>query len=175
MNKQELQELSMQAHSNAKEKGFWADKLSHEHYLMLVLTEVAELVEAHRGGLYANLDELDNAIIQAKELQEYSEDWLREVYPSHFEACIKNTIADEFADIAIRLLDLAGALGLNFERIPPCNYFRAFDRFIFTENAFALCKGLSRSNFAVEKRVLFGLNYVQNWADNEGVDLLKHI
>ena len=66
-------------------------------------------------------------------------DWFDKV----FQRCIKNTLEDELADIAIRLFDLAGALGIDFDKMNPCRYYRAFDKFSFTENAFALCKGLS--------------------------------
>ena len=41
-------ELAFKAHSNAVEKGFWQEHLSNEHCLMLVIAEVAEVVEADR-------------------------------------------------------------------------------------------------------------------------------
>lgn len=43
-------ELKEKAHSNAVKHGFWKEKWSNEHCLMLVITEVAELVEADRKG-----------------------------------------------------------------------------------------------------------------------------
>ena len=51
-------ELAEKAHSNAVKHGFWDKKFNNEHYLMLVITEIAEMVEADRRGkhpfLYAS-------------------------------------------------------------------------------------------------------------------------
>lgn len=44
-----LQELSKRAHENAVNHGFWREKHSNEHCLMLICTEVAELA----GALFA--------------------------------------------------------------------------------------------------------------------------
>ena len=132
-------EFAYKAHKNAQEKGFWKERLSNEHCLMLVVTEIAECVEADRKGKKAN------RLFYSMDLP--------------------------MADIAIRLADLAGALGLDFDKMKPCNYHRAFDKFTFTENAFALTKGLSRDKIGIERRILFGLDYIFNWASSMGIDL----
>lgn len=41
-------EFAYKAHKNARERLFWQERLSNEHYLMLVITEIAEVVEADR-------------------------------------------------------------------------------------------------------------------------------
>lgn len=79
------------------------------------------------------------------------------------------------ADVAIRLGDLAGALGVDFDKMNPCKYHRAFDKFTFTENAFALTKGLCRDIIGIEKRIQFGLEYVTKWAKSINIDLDWHI
>lgn len=43
------------------------------------------------------------------------------------------------------------------------------------ENAFALCKGLSKDAIGIEKRIQFGLDYVFNWAHYNGIDLAAYI
>ena len=159
-------ELKEKAHSNAMNHGFWKEKQSNEHCLMLVITEVAELVEADRKG--------DKAGVGTKLLVEQdlkTGESFNDVFTSH----IKNTVEDEFADIAIRLFDLAGALGVDFDKMQPCRYFRAYDKFSFTENAFTLCKGLSRDVIGIEKRIQFGLHYVENWTKTLEIDLSWHI
>lgn len=148
-------ELSKAAHENALKHGWWEKRLSNEHCLMLVITEVAEAVEADRERRKADTKAFDR--MGNKQIA--------------FERYIKNTKEDELADIAIRLFDLAGALGLDFEKMNPCRYHRAFDHFTFTDNAFALCKGLGRDIISVEKRILFGLDYVYGWAKALKVDL----
>lgn len=148
-------ELSKKAHENAIKHGWWEKHLSNEHCLMLVITEVAEAVEADRERRKADIQAFNR--MANKQIA--------------FERYIKNTKEDELADIAIRLFDLAGALGLDFGKMNPCRYHRAFDHFTFTDNAFALCKGLGRDIIAVEKRILFGLDYVYGWAEALNVDL----
>lgn len=148
-------ELSKKAHDNALKHGWWEKHLSNEHCLMLVITEVAEAVEADRERRKADIQAFNR--MANKQIA--------------FERYIKNTKEDELADIAIRLFDLAGALGLDFDKMNPCRYHRAFDHFTFTDNAFALCEGLGRDIIAVEKRILFGLDYVYGWAEALKVDL----
>lgn len=155
-------ELKEKAHSNAVNHGFWKERLSNEHCLMLVITEVAELVDADRKGLTA-VTGLHETLIAAHGFK-----WFYQNY-------VKGTIEEEFADVAIRLLDLAGALGVDFDKMQPCRYFRAYNKFSFTENAFALCKGLSRDVIGIEKRIQFGLHYVENWTKALGIDLYWHI
>ena len=151
--------LAEEAHENAVKHGFWETKVSNEHCLMLVITEIAEMVEAHRVSRKANTAAYND--MPNKQIG--------------FERFIKNTLEDEMADIVIRLADLAGALGVNFDKMLPCRYYRAFDKFSFTENAFALCKGLSRDVIGIEKRIQFGIEYVNKWAESLNVDLAWHI
>ena len=158
-------EFAYKAHENAKEKGFWQERLSNEHCLMLVITEIAEVIEADRKDERANLIGLETGVKNAFQ-GVVRDDWFVITFRN-----IKGSLEDEMADIAIRLADLAGALGIDFDKMNICKYHRAFDRFTFTENAFALTKGLSRSNISIERRILFGLDYVFNWAESMNIDL----
>ena len=79
------------------------------------------------------------------------------------------------ADVVIRLLDLAGNLGMDFDKMSEMRYHRAFDRFSFTENAFALTKGLCRDNINLFKRIQFGIHFVSGWARCQGVNLEWHV
>lgn len=147
--------LAEEAHQNAVKHGFWETKESEEHYLMLVITEIAEMVEAHRVSRKANtaaFNETPNKQVG-------------------FERYIKNTMEDEMADIVIRLADIAGALGVNFDIMLPCRYYRAYSKFSFTENAFALAKGLCRDRIGIEKRIQFGLDFVTKWAQELNIAL----
>lgn len=156
-------DLANKAHTNAVNHGFWKGRLSNEHCLMLVITEVGELVEADRKKRHAKIDRF------VEDGKEYPE------FIGRFEDWIKDTVEDEFADIAIRLFDLAGALGVDFDKMNPCRYHRAFDKFNFAENAFALCKGLARDVIGIEKRIQFGVEYVKKWAESLNIDLGWHI
>ena len=151
--------LAEEAHENAVKHGFWETKVSNEHCLMLVITEIAEMVEAHRVSRKAST-------------AAYNEMLNKQI---GFEKFIKNTMEDEMADIVIGLADLAGELGVNFDKMLPCRYYRAYSKFSFTENAFALSKGLCRDGIGIEKRIQFGLEYVTKWAKSINVDLDWHI
>ena len=72
--------------------GFHEKEVSDKTCLMLVITEIAEAVEADRNAKYANIDENRKV--------DYNED--------DFKCRIKDTVEDELADVVIRLLDLAG-------------------------------------------------------------------
>ena len=48
-------EYSKQAHETAVNHGFWKTKYSNEHFLMLVCTEIAEIIEADRKDRHANV------------------------------------------------------------------------------------------------------------------------
>ena len=147
--------LAQEAHENAVKHGFWEPKVSNEHCLMLVITEIAEMVEAHRVSRKANTAAYND--MPNKQIG--------------FEKFIKNTMEDEMADIVIRLADLAGALGVNFDKMLPCRYYRAYSKFSFTENAFALSKGLCRDGIGIEKRIQFGLDFVTKWAQELNIEL----
>jgi NTP pyrophosphatase (non-canonical NTP hydrolase) len=158
-------QLSLKIHENAKLKGFWDNVKSYDHYLTLVITEIAEAVEADRDGKRADVAGYMKASGTAK------------VFTSEqiYEAYIKGTIDEEIADTTIRLFDLAGFLQIDFDRLCPSRYYRVFSRFSFTENAFALIKGLCRDNIAIEMRVPFAIDYLQMWAESLGIDLEYHI
>lgn len=165
-------DLANKAHSNAVNHGFWKDRLSNEHCLMLVITEIGELVEADRNNRHPK----DIAVFKdACKRNAGNRDWECFGFGNSFSRNIKDSIEDEFADIAIRLFDLAGALGVDFDKMNPCRYHRAFDKFNFAENAFALCKGLARDAIGIEKRIQFGVEYVKKWAESLNIDLGWHI
>lgn len=170
-------ELANKAHSNAVKHGFWEKRLSNEHCLMLVITEIGELIEADRSNKRrAKVDWFNKKMKTSIICRGLDPNISKERgYEVAYNETIKGSIEEEFADIAIRLFDLAGALGIDFDKMNPCRYYRAFDKFSFTENAFALCKGLSRDVIGIEKRIQFGIEYVKKWAESLNVDLVWHI
>lgn len=170
-------ELANKAHSNAVKYGFWEKRLSNEHCLMLVITEIGELIKADRSNKRrAKVDWFNKQMKTSIICRGLDPNISKERgYEVAYNETIKGSIEEEFADIAICLFDLAGALGIDFDKMNPCRYYRAFDKFGFTENAFALCKGLSRDVIGIEKRIQFGIEYVKKWAESLDVDLAWHI
>lgn len=159
-------EFKRRAHENAVNHGFWEKRLSNEHFLMLIVTEISEMVEADRKNEHAGAG---IGMLMRKDLDN------GETFKNVFEARVKNTVEDELADVAIRFFDLAGALNLDFDKMNPCRYYRSFSKFSFTENALCLVKGISRDDICIERRIMFALNYVEVWAQVLNIDLEWHI
>lgn len=90
-----LNELRNEAFTIATNNGWHEEELSDEHFLMLIVTEIAEAVNADRRNLHAD--------VEAFKKYEDSLDFMQ-----NFERQIKNTVEDELADVVIRCLDLAG-------------------------------------------------------------------
>ena len=97
-----LNELRDKAYMIACDHGFHDKELSNEHWLCLVISELMEAVEADRKGKKPNIEQFNCGI-------SYSKNDFKQVY----DYCIKGSVAEELADAAIRLLDLAGLRGVD--------------------------------------------------------------
>lgn len=100
--KELIESLAKEAYETAKAHGFHDKEHSEEHVAMLVITEIAEAVNADRKNKHADkvtveylatqLDNVDAAFIET------------------FKTDVKDTVEDELADAAIRILDSIGVL-----------------------------------------------------------------
>ena len=107
-----LNQLRDEIHANAKEKGFCDSKKEVGTMLMLIVSELAEALEADRTGDFCDFSkyekckkEMDVGIRTSEEIEKYA-----------FEKYIKNTFEDELADVIIRTLSVCGYLGIDIER-----------------------------------------------------------
>lgn len=98
-------ELKDKAHSNAVKHGFWEGRPSDKHFLCLVISELMEAVNAHRRNKFARVPANRKETIFDDRTFHHENKYFRE----NFEEYVKDTVEDELADAAIRLLDLAGA------------------------------------------------------------------
>lgn len=87
-------QLAKQAFEAAQSKGFFNNS-TNEHELMLVVSELSELIEADRIGRRADLASWDEC---------YEKYGMEEA----FEIVIKDTVEDEMADAALRVLSSMG-------------------------------------------------------------------
>lgn len=171
----DLNKLSSEAHGMAVEHGFWEDEHSNEHCLCLVISEIAEAVEADRKNRHQDVDAYESAIASAEYVvHDLAGNVLKKGQTDQvvaFKCYMKDTVEDEMADVVIRLADMAGDQMVDFDKLAASNYYRAFGRWSFTENAFALMKGLSRENTNINRRIQFGIKYMFDWAESLGFDL----
>lgn len=152
----DFNKLSKEAHENAVKHGFWENPVGKMHCLMLIITEISEMVKAHRRGWYANYAGYNGQRGRS------------------FDAFIKDTVEDEMADVVIRLCDLAGALNMHFEENEVCIEDYPFQKFTFVESAYALTKGMC-CNLEIEDRIRLGVEFVTEWAKYMGVYLDWHV
>jgi len=123
--KTNLNELRDKIHKNAVEKGFYdgetltmgclvemnreqRQSLKHVFFaqkIALIHSEVSEALEADRKGKYADRKTFENFLKSNK----------GNGFQTIFDARIKNTVEDEFADIIIRTLDLCGRMNIDID------------------------------------------------------------
>ena len=167
-------EQAKKVHANAVAKGFWDEPHSDNHYFMLVITELSEAVEAHRKGRTASIPE-------------GIEDFPDKAFIPSFEAHIKDTVEDELADTAIRLLDIYGGIIKKKADTPDIteqvkeNYSHDSDFFKeleeFTEWTFILVHDLSANPIISTPllKIYNGLCTLICMAECLGIDLERHI
>ena len=124
-----LNQLRDEIHANAKEKGFYDNPREVGTLLMLVVTEVAEALEADRIGRFSDFFEYEKYRKDEFEFKHKQETDVRfmprspclissseEIEKEAFDIYIKNTFEDELADVIIRTLSICGYLGIDIER-----------------------------------------------------------
>lgn len=112
-----MEQIINKAHGMAKEKGFWDSERNKSELLMLIVSELAEALEALRKDHYADkdaVDELYSDIIVHEFDDEYN--IMDGPWKAGFEANIKSSFEDEIADVAIRLFDLCGGLNVDLKK-----------------------------------------------------------
>lgn len=107
----ELNELKTEIYGNAVLHGFHDDNQTVDHYLGLVLSEIGEAINADRNPDAPTV--MEATLDQAKLLADQSIGGA--AFVEFFKSNIKGSVIEELADVAIRILDLAGDLGITFE------------------------------------------------------------
>ena len=169
----DLNKLRDRAYSIAKEHGFHEKEQSDETYLMLIITEIAEAVNADRKGHHADMPSF-NRIITQDSPNLNDQEYYAICYKRDFETWIKDSVEDEIADVAIRLLDFAGAKKIYLDDIfsYDIQYGRAF-----SENCYSFVKNLvddmRHENLCTT--ICRALRDIENIASCCHVDLFKFI
>lgn len=172
MNNIDFNQLRDRAYKCACDHGFHQLELSNEHFLMLIITELSEAVEADRKGWNA-YPGIINTIGNTT----------NDVWKEAFENYIKDSVEDELADAVIRLLDLAGLRGIEIDFFPKAVDANAeeFKGKTFTECIYHICCSVAFPQRCVNSltTMYIGINYliasVLGLAKNLDIDLLWHI
>lgn len=163
--KEELNALRDECYKIACEHGWHDEEHSERHFLCLVISELMEAVEADRIDRHADLESLNDAA---------------SVYPwvRCFATYVKDTVENELADAAIRILDLAGlqdcdigeAVTVRLKSADDYILMRAyFKASTFTEAVYTIVENLFFDGYELALLNVFNLAYVMDF------DLMEHI
>lgn len=97
----ELAFLSGDAFKNAEKHGFYTESTEIETALMLIITEMAEAVQADRHNRHGSIEDYESEIQMGRDI------------PTAYKNSLEGTVESEFADIAIRILSLLGWMKSN--------------------------------------------------------------
>lgn len=162
----DLNKLSKEVFEANKAKGFHEEEHSVEHMLCLVISELMEAVEADRKGRRADMEHYVDILGSPAHKNGISnEDW------SHlFQHTIKDTVEDELADAVIRLLDMAGALGVNITEY-DCEYKCISD--VFTVNIYEIIYTITSFNECY--CISYAIDMIEGLCKCLNIDLWKHV
>jgi NTP pyrophosphatase (non-canonical NTP hydrolase) len=112
-----MKKIISQAHGMAKSKGFWEGERNKSELLMLIVSELAEAMEALRKDHFADKVAAES-LYQDIQVNLWDDEYniMDGPWKAGFEANIKSSFEDELADVAIRLFDLCGGLGVDLEK-----------------------------------------------------------
>ena len=171
--KERISDLVSNSYRVARQHGFHDDYHSPAHYMMLVLSEIGEMVEADRKNRHADVAFYTTS---------------SGLGIAAFESLIKDTFEDEMADVVIRLCDFCGSLNvlpqMNDVMVDMSDEFAKFfgDKSV-CEQCFALSSmvvDVERASYDADdsemrKRLGSTLSFIFEMANYHGIDLLWHV
>lgn len=108
----ELNKLKDTIYATEVTRGFHDEKHTVDHELGMVLSEIGEAIDADRNpnAPVPTQKTIDDALELADESDEQ-----HVAFIAYFKEHIKGSVVEELADVAIRLLDLAGSMDVEFD------------------------------------------------------------
>lgn len=163
------------AYGIAKTHGFHDEKQSDAHFLMLIVTEISEAVEADRKGVKPR----DMTIFE-KACREYAgnQDWEHFGFARAFEQHVKDCFEDELADIIIRCCDFLGRANISFavslsQKHWESPFHHQYTR--FTEEAWLWVQILNQDEYSSVGNVAGLLLTVCDYCDINDIDIAQHV
>jgi NTP pyrophosphatase (non-canonical NTP hydrolase) len=152
------------AYATACSHGFHDVDRSDAHFMMLVISEIGEMVEADRKNRRANHEGFEKCVGLT--------------YDDRFKDYIKDTLEDELADVCIRLFDFCGLRRLVPSVVDMKEEFdRLFGGLSVSEQCFALSSFVTNTVHEPEmaNRIGMSLAFCVEFARHHGIDLVWHI
>ena len=173
ISKEKVQELVKRAYSIAATHGFHEVDRSNAHFMMLVVSEIGEMVEADRKSRRVKLhgDDLDNTLR------------FNDFAPT-FECFVKDTLEDELADVVIRICDFLGTRHIEpltlEETSTSEDWAYLWGKDSINEQCYGLTKIITRidedtSTDDISRLLGASLTWCFDFADFHKFDLLWHV
>ena len=173
ISKEKAQELIKRAYSIAATHGFHEVERSNAHFLMLVVSEIGEMVEADRKSRRVKLrgDDLDNTL-------------RFNYFAPTFELFVKDTLEDELADVVIRICDFLGTRHIEplilEETSTSDDWAKLWGKDSINEQCYGLTKIITRidedtSADDISRLLGASLTWCFDFADFHKFDLLWHV
>jgi len=157
-----------EAYRIASQHGFHQEKRTKEHWLMLVMCEISEAVEADRKGNHYN---------GIEDFEEREHVWPD--FNERYEQYVKGSVAEELADAFIRLCDYAGEytlLPIDSPRKDLCEEWESiFGDKSFTYTAYSLCNIITSNHLTDTQMLGMSLSFIECWAHFLNIDLKWHV
>ena len=170
ISKEKVQELIKRAYSIAATHGFHEVDRSNAHFMMLVVSEIGEMVEADRKSRRAFVG--DKLSISDETFAEW------------FESNVKDTLEDELADVVIRICDFLGTRHIEplilEETSTSDDWAYLWGKNSINEQCYGLTKIITRidedtSTDDISRLLGASLTWCFDFADFHKFDLLWHV
>ena len=165
-------ELSQQAFETAKAHGWHDIEQPDEHWLMLIITEIAEAVQADRKDRHADVESF-NYYYEDND-DGFDADGF--IFKAYYDDFIKNTVDGELSDIIIRCLDLIALRGKGvYADEYMAKYLHDFLKRepSFPEVAYELCKFAvsTDESIGLSERIGGIISLVTSYCKQKGIDI----
>lgn len=188
---EELNKMIAAANDIAEKQGLQEKNLSDNHYLMMIITEIVEAIQADRSGNKAMMKSF-NVLVKEKgdDANFIFPDGFgkeRENFIFAYEKYIEGTVDGELADIVIRTMSFFGLRGMKFSPIEDLDASKAkeseeyFKGCSFTEAALYLTQSFATHYDGLYKDKVFvddlsySVAFIFEWARYLKIDLMRHI
>ena len=176
IDKEKFERFSDEIFKVANTHGWLDEPRTSEQLLGLVVTEVAEVVEADRNNKRANSDSFFDVLkVQSMSEEGLSEHWYGMWYEEYYKMYVRGSIEEELADVIIRILDMTKELYGNnmvWNGSYPngCEVYNKDKKAV--ENAWVFVHDvLNWSTF----RICDSISFIYDWAESLGINLDQHI
>ena len=161
-----LTKVQHQIWNIATNHGWHEQPKSPEHWCGLIMTEMAEAVEADRNGRRADMESFNERMSNL----DGSDECFKEMYKRY----IKGSIEEEFADVVIRILDMTQEIHgerINWIGDYPCGEVFHEEK-SFIENAWCFIRRVL--NWGT-MNISDSVSFMFDWAHHLDIDLWQHI